>query len=324
MKGMIARVADSCFWLGRYLERAESSARMLFVTRNLSLDTHIAPHDLWLPVIIVAGEEVPFTERYGVDRAAEGELVQRYLTWDEDALVSLARSVGAARWNARCVREVVSLEVWETINELHVWLATAEARELFETGRYDFYRRIKRDVQLVVGQLRGTMLHDEALEFIWLGLLLERVGQTARTLDVHHHALSQMAAREPDPGVGTVLWLSLLRACSAFEPFTKRRRGEPSGEAVAAFLLLERDFPRSVRYGVRQAYRRLSRIRPPEADELPGGQTLEQMRALDAWLDEMTPDLLAGGGLHAALTHVVEETAAICSGLGRELLGHGA
>ncbi len=324
MRGMIARVADHCFWLGRYLERAEASARMLFVTSNLALDSDIAAEELWLPVVIVAGEEEPFAERYGLAQAADGELVQRYLTWDPEAAVSLRRTVGAVRYNAHCVREVISLEVWETINELHVWFNAEDTQAVYDSRRYDFYRHLKRQVQLVGGQLYGTMLHDDALEFILLGVLLERVGQTARTLDVHHHALSRMQAQMSDPAVGTMLWLSLLRACSGLEPFTKRGRGALTGERVASFLLLEGDFPRSVRYGVAEARRRLQRIRPASAQDLPGGATLERLVALDAWLDTMGTTQLGGAALHEALTHVVEETAAICGLLGQELLGQAA
>ncbi|TNF37214.1 MAG: alpha-E domain-containing protein [Deltaproteobacteria bacterium] len=324
MNGLISRIAEHCFWLGRYIERAESSARMLMVTSQLALDTALEPAELWLPVVIVSGEQGPFEERFGLDQAADGELVQHYLTWDADTLVSLKQTLGAVRWNARAIRDVISLEVWETLNELHVWMGSAAARTTYEKRRYDFYRHIKRQLELVVGQLRGTMLHDDALEFILLGVLLEQAGQTARTLDVHHHAMSLLEAQTEDPLVRAMLWVALLRACSALEPFNKRRRGALQGDLVARFLLLERDFPRSVRYAVRLAHRRLVRIRPPAADALPGGQALAQLHALNTWLEDLDPASVAGAGLHAALTHVVEETASICTLLGRELFAAGA
>ncbi len=321
---MISRVADHCFWFGRYLERAESTARVLHVTRTLALDAELTPRQCWLPVIIVAGEEEAFVKRFGDDAADDGEAVERYLTWDEENFVSVRRSITAARENARSIREVLSLEAWEVVNELHLWIGSAAARNEYASHRFGFYRRIRESAQLCLGLLRSTMLHDTPLDFIWLGVLLERTGQTARILDVHHHAL----VGEPTHGaaqdvVATALWMGLLRACSGFEPFVKRNQGaRVTGAGIAAFLVLEPRFPRSVRYCVHSAYERLSTIRPPEERSLPGGQTLERLRVLDRWLSTRTHDTLYAE-IHHLLTHIVDEVSAICDGLGRELLGHG-
>jgi len=316
---MISRVADHCFWLGRYLERAESAARVLAVTRNLALDAELAPRQCWLPVVIVAGEERPFLERRGPAAAEDGERVQDYLTWDQENAASISRSVAAARDNARSIREVVSLEVWEALNELHLWLHGEAAAE-YRDDRHAFYRRIRQAVQAIQGIMRSTMLHDDALNFIELGVRLEQAGQTARILDVHHHAFSRLVAHDV---IETALWLSLLRACSGFEPFMKRHQGRVGPEAVARFLVLEPGFPRSVRFCIRSAWERLSAIRPPGAEGLPGGQALARLRALVEWSDRCQ-DQLEQGGLHELLTHVVDETSAICDGIGRELLGEGA
>src|SRR5262249_19302515 len=155
------------------------------------------------------------------------------------------------------------LEAWQTINELYLWMQSAEGKSAYTGSRYDFYRRIRQSTQLCLGLLRSTMLHDTPLDFIWLGVMLERVGQTARVLAVHHHALTDLPSRHPV--VETALWLSLLKACSGFEPFMKRNQGRVTGSAVAAFLILEPAFPRSIRYGVHAAFDRLCSIRPPGA-----------------------------------------------------------
>jgi len=187
---MISRVADHCFWFGRYLERAESTARLLQTSANLALDGDLPPLQVWQPVVITAGEEAAFLERRGAAALADGEAVQEHLALDREVAASLTRSVQAARENARSIREVVSLEVWESINELHLWLQSGQAREEFDEHRYGFYRRVRSEAQLALGLLRGTMLHDTPLHFIWLGVIIERTGQTARILDVHHHAFS--------------------------------------------------------------------------------------------------------------------------------------
>src|SRR4029079_13483029 len=111
-----------CFWLGRYVERAESTARVLAVTRALALDGELSPRQAWAPVVIVSGQDADFQKQHGEEALGDGELVERYLAWDDDSPVSIARSVAAARENARSIREVVAQEVWEVINELHLWL----------------------------------------------------------------------------------------------------------------------------------------------------------------------------------------------------------
>jgi len=120
--------------------------------------------------------------------------------------------------------------------------------------------------------------------------------------------------------VETSLWLSLLRSCSGFEPFMKRHQGRVTGRAVAAFLLLERSFPRSVRYSVSEARARLEAIRPPSHHDLPGGRALLRLGALDAWLHEMTPETLDPS--HDLATRIVNDVADVCAEIGRELLGY--
>ncbi len=318
---MISRVADYCFWFGRYVERTESTARLLQVTANLALDGDLTPMQCWHPVIITAGEEEAFVERHGEAALSDGERVQRHLGLDREVAVSLARSLAAARENARSIREVISQEVWESINELHLWMQSDGGQASWDENRYDFYKRIRSETQLCLGLLRGTMLHDAPLYFIWLGVLIERTGQTARILDVHHHAFmserGMQGTREGDGrrALEVVHWLSLLRACYGFEPFMKSHRGSVTGEAVASFLVFETRFPRAVRYCVKRARESL-------IDARPGA-----LRALDR-LDRLERDLAAAAGapldsarLHELLTNVVDATHAVSSDLSMELFG---
>jgi len=318
---MISRVADHCFWLGRYLERAESTARLLSTTRNLALDAELEPAACWRPVVVVAGEEEAFRTWAGGDDAAfaDGERVERYLTWDRDSAVSIHRSVSSARWNARSIREVVSLETFESINELHLWVGGEAAAADFDERRFDFYRRVRSNTTLILGLVSATMLHDEPLDFITLGVMLERVSQTARILDVHHHALTSLSERHVV--VETALWLSLLRSLSGYEPFMKRLSGRVAPLEVARFLIGEDRFPRSISHCVRAAYQRLCAIRPPAATELPGGQSLERLRILDELVRTERAQVKSDQDIHDLLTTVVDEAHAICDDLARELFG---
>jgi uncharacterized alpha-E superfamily protein len=312
---MIARVADMCFWFGRYVERAESTARMLAATASVALDAELPTEQIWRPVIVVSGEEDEFSERAA--DWGDGELVQRFMVWDRDNGASLVSSIEGARWNARSIREVLSLEAWEAVNELHLWFAGAATQ--YRDHREAFYQQVRRTTQLALGLLRSTMLHDEPLDFIWLGVLLERVSQTARMLDVHHHAF---AALEVNEVVETGVWLTLLRGLSGSEAYVKKTNGRISARGVAQFLLSETAFPRSIAYCVHSAHDRLLHIRPASAHELPGGQSLERLKLLDDWVAaRRTSEPLSGATVHEVLTHVVDETHAICALLGTELFG---
>jgi uncharacterized alpha-E superfamily protein len=321
---VISRIADHCFWFGRYVERAESTARTLAASMSLALDAELPPAQVWRPVVVISGEELRFLDRIAGgddDHAAWGdaELVQRFMVWDEDNGVSLQRSITGARWNASSIREVLSLEAWEATNELHLWIRDPVTHIQYTHHRDAFYRQIRRSTQLTLGLLRSTMLHDEPLDFVWLGVLLERVSQTARMLDVHHHAFTSLPRRHEL--VETALWLSLLRALSGSEAYLKRAAGRISSEGVAGFLISEDAFPRSIAYCVRSAYDRLCDIRPPDQHDLPGGVSLERLRVLDTWIAARQKEPLAGPAVHDLLTHVVDEVHEICGTLGKELLG---
>ncbi len=308
---MISRVADHCMWMGRYLERAESTSRLLQATRGLVLDTELSPEECWRPLLVAAGEEPAFLKAFGEKATADAETVERYMTWSEPNLSSLVNSVRGARENTRSVREVVSLDAWESINELYLWLQSDAAREDYAVHRYGFHRRVGASIQLTLGLLRSTMLHDTPLDFIWLGVMLERAGQTARLLDVHHRPGRPQRHQVVEMSV----WVSLLRAVSAMEPFLQRYRGKVSSQDAAAFLMLDVSLPRSLRYCVRASLEKLRRVRPPEAP------SVARLAALDSWLQTLQPNTLEPAIVHEYLTRVVDEISAVCSAVGDELFG---
>jgi len=316
--GLISRVADSCIWFGRYLERSESTARELQATLHLALDGELSPRRCWFPMTVIAGEEAAMQKQHGDAAFEDGELVQRYLVWDDDCGVSLRRSISAARENARSIRDVLSSEVWEATNELHLWMTDGSAQLAWDTQRDEFYRRVRQSAQLSLGLLRSTMLHDCVLDFIWLGMLLERIGQTARLLDVHHHVFSLEDRQHPM--IETIVWVALLRAFSGLESFIKNM-GQVTPDAVAAFLFGEPRFPRSIAYCVRSAYDRLNSLVAAEKGA-PGQSALVRLHALDEWVRATSSAPLKATELHVMLTHVVDESAAVFELIGTELLGH--
>ena len=310
---MISRVADHCFWVGRYIERAESTARLLQVTRALAFDAELPPLHCWRPLMIVSGQHPEFTKHFGADAAGNGDIVQRYMTWEPENPVSIRTSIRAAREGARSIREVLGHEIWQATNELYLWFAGEEAAASYLHDRDEVYRNVRRSTQLCLGLVRSTMLHDEPMDFLWLGVLLERIGQTARILDMHHYLLDEDSADGSGKHqiVQTALWLSLLRTCSGFEAFMRVHKGRVTGSEAVEFLLFEERFPRSLRYCVRSALGLMRRIWPAPA-AVTAQAPLRRMAALDAWLERQQDGLVAAS-IHDLLTHVVDEVALTCS-----------
>src|SRR5262249_45488617 len=187
-RSMISRVAEHCFWLSRYLERADNMARVLDVNQTLLLDLDVPLEQRWRPVLIISGV-------YDMPGEPESEAVQNYMTWEAANLSSIAASVGAAREDARGIRKVISAEMWERMNYYHLWLHGPTARGLYDGNRSEFYAQSRRINQLVHGIADATMAHGEAWEFFRLGKYLERACQTARILDVKYHILLPTAAQ---------------------------------------------------------------------------------------------------------------------------------
>jgi uncharacterized alpha-E superfamily protein len=326
---VISRVADNCLWFGRYLERAESTARLLAATRELAFDADLTALECWRPLVIVSGEAPAFVDRHGEQALGDGEQVQAYMTWDERNGVSLRSSVRAAREIGRTVRETLSLEVWEEINELHLWLTGETGRAAYDGQRETFYRHVRRSTQVALGLVRSTMLHDEPMRFLWLGVMLERVGQIARILDMHHHTLTATtgiapataSARPPEgpPRVAELdLWLWLLRACSGFEAFMKRQRGRVARAPLVSFLVFEADFPRSLRYGLRSALELAGRLWPDRA--AGPGEAATRLAATSDWLDAQQAGI-DRADIHELLTTVVDRTAEVCLALQQAVMG---
>jgi len=314
---VISRVADHCFWFGRYLDRAESSARLLQATRTLVFDADIPVTQCWAPLVIVAGELAPFVQHHGEPALGNGETVQEYLTWSGDSAVSLRRSIRAARECARAIRDQLSLDIWEEVNELYHWLGRDSTRLLYRDNREEFYRNIRRSTQLVLGLVRSTMLHEEPMSFLWAGVMLERSGQMARILDMHHHTMEREGAHDI---VQVALWLSLLRACSGYEAFMKANRGGVTAQSMLDFLLFSPDFPRSLRYCLRSAYGLLRRVWTTPLDDYQLHRSLSQLGELVDWLD-VHADNIDIAFVHDLLTHVVDQTAAISNQVVQEIQG---
>lgn len=245
---MLSRVAESIYWMSRYIERAGNIARTAGVNLNLEIDLAGVAHEQWAPMVQVLGADEPFRARY--PEATRSNVIE-FLSVDLENRNSIASCVASARENARTVREIISTEMWEEINDLYLTVTGPRARRMAVDESGQFFRAVARASRIITGTKAETMEHGEAWHFSQLGRFIERADQTSRILDVKYYLLLPSAANVGQP-VDDLQWSALLRSTSGFEPY-RRAYGQVDSQKVVGFLLFERSFPRSVIYCVTRA-----------------------------------------------------------------------
>jgi uncharacterized alpha-E superfamily protein len=240
---MLSRVADSIYWLSRYVERAENVARFIDVNLNLMLDAPDGAGQQWQPLVNTTGDHEDFAERYG--EATQQNVIQ-FLTFDGDNPNSMLSCLRAARENARSVREIISSEMWLQLNKFYLMVNDAACRVKGLDSPHEFFSGVKLSSHLFTGITDATMTHGESWNFCRLGRKLERADKTSRILEVKYFILLRSVA-----DVGTafddVQWAAVLRSASAFEMY-RQRHGHISPKGIVQFLLLDAEFPRAIRF----------------------------------------------------------------------------
>ena len=291
---MLSRVADSLYWINRYVERAENISRFVEVSEAMALDCPPGSAEPWLPLIDASGDRELFDELYP---AGGPEQVVEFLVRAEANPYSVVNCIAIARENARQIRDVITTEMWEQLNDTYWTLLDSEG--FWKQQPQERLRDIRRACQLFYGITDATLSRDLSWHFSRLGRLLERADKTTRILDVKYFLLLPT----PDE-VGGVLdelqWISLLRSAGADQMFRQSQQQAIEPKAVAAFLLLDPIFPRSVRYCLERINETLRIVRgqavPGAPDELEclSGLTLAR------WSYTSIDELIAGG-LHESI-----------------------
>lgn len=293
---MLSRVANSIYWMSRYLERAENVARFIEVNLHLMLDTSEYDGNQWEPLVKTTGDSAAFAQLHGV---ATKENVLRFLTFDRENPNSILSCVWKARENARSMREIISSEMWEQANKFYLLVKNAAGTDALNNP-HDFYTEVKMASHLFDGIADATMSHGQAWHFLRLGEMLERAEKTSRILDVKYFILL--------PGVhhvgGTIdhiQWAALLRSASAFEMYRKYyRRITPA--KVADFLILNSQFPRAVRYCLDQAQISLRAI--SNSPNSLSNEAERRLGRLSAELNYAQIDEIVAQGLHEFLDNL--------------------
>ncbi|MBK8183643.1 MAG: alpha-E domain-containing protein [Candidatus Competibacteraceae bacterium] len=308
---MLSRVAQNIYWMARYIERAEDTARLINVNTNLLLDL---PRNItfgWLPLIFIIGAEHEYFEK-DPNRLADENTVVKFLIGDKNPS-SIITSLACARENLRTTRDVVPQEAWEQINSLYIY---ARDHVPSRRGRYEFLRRVIQGAQQINGMLAGAMTHSAAYDFVRVGRFLERADMTTRILDVRSANLlpragepttlkqeqtqgktkssqTQIAApaQEEQNPFESIQWMSVLKSLSAYQMYRQQVRLRVGGPDVLKFLLQDQSFPRAVSFCLKELETCLK--------DLPGNTaSLRAIAALKQRLNTAAIPELAREGLH--------------------------
>lgn len=246
---MLSRVADSLYWMSRYIERAENTARLLDVNLHLmldfeGLDVQDNPEH-WLPLIQSNGVEELFDSLY---KHADNRAVVEFLTFNPANPDSILSCIADARENARMVRDQVPSDMWEIINNLYHKLRSRTAESIWSHGPAEFFEELKSDSLLFQGLAESTFTHDQGYKFMQTGKFLERADQTSRILDTKNFLPNHPDLPDAGGAIDIAQWTAVLRSCSAFEAYHREYVEEVQAHNVADFLILAPTFPRSLRF----------------------------------------------------------------------------
>ena len=245
---MLSRVAETLYWMTRYLERAENTARLINATTQVMIDLPRGASFGWDVLISVAGQDALFGQFYsGHDEAS----IMRFLISDERNPSSIASSMRCARENSRTLREVLPRVAWERINGLYILVNGHAAGALERTRRYSLLDQIIERRQSVIGLLSDCMSHDVAFQFIKLGRYLERADMTTRIVDINAAVLVPRQQSAEDPAIA-LLWMGVLESLNAYQMYRRHVSVRVHGPEVVGFLLRDARFPRTVTYCLRE------------------------------------------------------------------------
>lgn len=297
---MLSRTADDLFWLSRYVERAENIARLLEVADRMSLmPVQSGESNEWLSVLISGGVEPTYRERF--ERVTEDQTIA-FMALDEENTSSIRNCFRTARENARAQRHTITRELWEALNDTWHEIRDMTAADLGADSRSSFFDWVKQRSHLVRGAIAGTMIRDDAYNFIRLGTFIERSDSTARILDVKYHLILPDAA--PVGGAADYYqWAALLQSVSAHGSYRRLTGDAIKPWKVADLLILRPEMPRSIRSSYDEIMRNLSMLSSDYGCTIESVRIAGQLhgRLLYGQIDEIFQS-----GLHEFLTDVVD------------------
>ena len=312
---LLSRVAEALFWMGRYVERAENTARLLDVTYHGRLEPGHAgmagATNTWEALITTLGEAQQYDEVY--PEYSESAVVE-FLTVSRENPSSICSSLGAARENARSARDFLSSETWVAINRLYHTTSRGHIQLIMTDGLYDFCDSIRQGAQLFYGTASSTSLHDEGWYWLRAGQLIERADMVTRIVDSKYHLL-MTSLDEVGGALDRYQWAAVLRSVSGYEAFRRTHASGIEPGPVIEFLLLDRRFPRSLRAAIDT----LTECLDSATEGAEAGRRNPVMRIITDLQNELsfeTPENLLGAGLHEYLASTQSAVARLSHAVG--------
>ena len=288
---MLSRVANSIYWMARYLERADCVARFIDVNTHLMLDLALDQNSAqWYPLIATSGDDEDFTKRYS---QADERTVVKFMTFDRNNPNSILQCIFRARENARTVREVIPVEMWEKINELY-HLTQSQSRKRSVADLQDYYREVRQSGHLFTGLMHNTMSRDMGWQFAHLGQMLERADKTARLLDVKYFLLLPHNDVWKDSAYDAVQWGAVLKSVNALEMY-RQQFHTINYKDVTQFLLFSKAFPRSVLFCLEDASAALNTLTHDKAET---SKATREMALLCKTIHSSNASRIISAGLH--------------------------
>lgn len=303
---MLGKTAGGLFWMFRYLERSENTARLIEAGFRIALTR--PGSEEWTSVLRTAAAEGAYLEAHGeVDQAK----VVDFLLRDSNNPSSVLSSFSQARQNARLVRTAITREVWEAVNVAYMALKAQLARPVKERDLPDVLAQIRQHSALVRGALHGSMLRNDVFDFCRMGTFLERADNTARILDVKYYVLLP-SVTQVGSSLDNVQWETILRSVSGARAYSWLNQGRASPMGIADFLIFDPRMPRSLRYSVTKIRSNLHMLKEDYQDHHACHDTVEK---IDRSLTRSNVEAVFDAGLHEFLTEFLRDT----SKLGREI-----
>jgi uncharacterized alpha-E superfamily protein len=301
---MLSRVADRLYWMSRYLERAEHTARVINVNLNLMLDESPEVAARRWDRLRLSLQAPPLAAD-----SNDAHQITELMTFDQDNRSSIFSCIAMARDNLRHVREQISSEMWEQLNRLFHQIRANRIADLWNVGPHEFFRSVTEGMHLFQGITDSTMTHGEGWQFIQVGRYIERICATAVLLDVHFKDFFDSRTGSVE-AASYLDWVGLLKSCTAFEAYCKAYTAELAPERIAEFLLLNSEFPRSVRFAAETMQNAFEAIAATAVTRKP--VRLNRLAGrLRASLDFGQIDEIMDGGLPAYLSNIQSQAVQI-------------
>ncbi|MEM1273747.1 MAG: alpha-E domain-containing protein [Pseudomonadota bacterium] len=301
---MLGKTAGGLFWMFRYLERSENTARLIEAGFRMALTRPDGTDDEWASVLQTASAAKGYSDRHG---DVEATKVIDFLLRDPSNPSAVLSSIAAARQNARLVRTAITREVWEAVNDTYMILKQALARPVQARNLPEVLGLIRQQSALVRGALHGTMLRNDVFDFARIGTFLERADNTARILDVKYYVLLP-SINQIGSSLDNVQWETILRSVAGQRAYRWVDKGEPNPKGIAEFLIFDGRMPRSLTFSIGKIATNLGYL---QAEYGVRHDSQAMVEEISARLDRLTIDRVFEDGLHEFLLTMLQQINAL-------------